>query len=85
MAKKKRKPQKKPQSRGPSGLGFVLGAMGFGLLCIAAGVAIIIFGGGYEQAGAEVATKDVHTTGYWMIGLGVAAMVLTGVIYRWRR
>ena len=88
MSKKKRKPRRqprKPSKQGPSGLGFVLGAVGFGLLCVAAGVAIIIFGGGYERAGAEIAEKDVRSTGYWMIGLGVGAMILTAIIYRWKR
>lgn len=82
--KKRPQPPPKPADEG-GGLGFVLGAVGFGLLCIAAGVLIVVLRVAYSRDGAEMTTKETGTIGYWLIALGVVAIGLTLVIRYSRR
>ena len=79
--KKRRQPPSKPAQEG-GGIGFLLGALGFGLLCIAAGVLIIVLHLAYTRDGTELTTKETGTAGYWLIALGVVAMGLSIFIYR---
>ena len=70
---------------GTTGWGFLLAAFAFGLLCVAAGVLIIVFGAGHAQDGAELTSRDVVFVGCGMIGLGIGAIALTIVIRRLQR
>ena len=82
--KKRRQPPSKPAEEG-GGIGFLLGALGFGLLCIAAGVLMIVLHLAYSRDGAELTSKETGTAGYWLIALGVVAIGLSLFIYRSRK
>ncbi len=80
MAKRSRKPKKEAR---PGGWAFVLVAFGFGLLCIVVGAVVLLMGSGAEVGETAILPQDVSTIGYWMIGMGVAALALTVFIWRW--
>lgn len=85
-----RKPKKRTKQRPPTktsggdggGLGFLLGALGFGVLCIAAGVLIVVLGVGGSGDGAATTASETPMVGYWLIALGVVAVGLSIFIYR---
>jgi len=83
--RKKRKKQRPPPSRpvgSGGGIGFLLGAIGFGVACIAAGVLVIVLRISYTREGTEMSLAQTSTIGYWLIALGVVAAILSIVIYR---
>ena len=86
MSRKRKKRKKRPQPPAPGrGRGFEPGAVGFGLLGIAAGVLIVVLRVAYSRDGAEMTTKETGTIGYWLIALGVVAIGLTLFIRYSRR
>jgi len=58
----------------------LLVAYGFGLLCGVGGILTLIFGAGHAGQDAGVEGGDVAALGYMLIGMGLAAAVLTAVI-----
>ena len=85
MARKRRKKQRPPSAKGApkrASIGFLLGAIGIGVLFIIGGVAMAVLGRAGAEASAGAATPQMAKTGYWLIAMGVAAIVLSVVIYR---
>ena len=83
--KKKRKKRQTTASKAPpksAGLGFLLGALGVGVLCIVVGIVVLVLGVSYTRGGTEVTAKEASKLAYWLIALGVAAIGLTILIYR---
>jgi hypothetical protein len=91
MAKKRKKKRKKrrptparePQRGG--GLGFLLGALGFGALCVVAGVLVVVLGAGVTHEGRALPAREAGRVGYWLVALGVVAIGLSLFIYFSRR
>ena len=82
--KKQRPPPSKPAESG-GGIGFLLGAIGFGVACIVAGVLVIVLSIAYTREGTEMSLTQTSTIGYWLVALGVMAVILSIVIYRTKK
>ena len=90
MSKKRKKRKKRPQapSKPPKtggGIGFLLGAIGFGVACIVAGVLVIVLRISYTREVTEMSLTQTSTIGYWLIALGAMAVILSIVIYRTKK
>ena len=85
MSKKRKKKRRQPSAKDPpkrSSMGFLLGAIGIGLLFILGGVLLVLLGMRWSASADDASRSKATTTGFWLIAMGVAAIVLSLVIYR---